>query len=127
RKGVEVQFLPGAGTALFEIDLKSGTTDVRLETMCTAITDTRGVATGGCAFDLDPTDWKYVATHSRGGDPVTVTVRGAPSNLSCVSGSNERKINFSQEDLMGGIYYWQSTTQNGVAGQTGGILPKELG
>jgi hypothetical protein len=124
---IEVQFLPGAGNTLFEIDFKNASTDVRLETMCTAITDTRGVATGGCAFDLDPTDWKYVATHSRGGEPVTVTVRAAPTNLSCVAGSNSRQISFSQEDLMGGIYYWQSTTQNGVAGKTGGIFRKDFG
>src|SRR5215471_4747943 len=124
---IEVQFLPGAGNALFEIDFKNSATDVRLETMCNAITNTRGSKSGGCAFQLDPTDWKYVATHSRGGDPVTVTVRGAPDGLACVSGSNSRAISYAAEDLAGGIYYWQSTTQNGVAGKTGGIFRKDFG
>jgi len=124
---IEVQFMPGAGNTLFEIDFASSGTDVRLETMCNAITDTRGVPTGGCAFDLDPTEWMYVATHNRGGDPVKVTVRATPTDLSCVAGSNARQINFAQEDLIGGIYYWQSTTQNGVAGKTGGIFRKDFG
>lgn len=124
---IEVQFLPGAGNALFEIDFKNSATDVRLETLCNAITNTRGSKSGGCAFQLDPTAWKYVATHNRGGDPVTVTVRAAPTDLSCVAGSNSRQISFGEEDLMGGIYYWQSTTQDGVAGKTGGIFRKDFG
>ncbi|TMQ11597.1 MAG: hypothetical protein E6J90_34300 [Deltaproteobacteria bacterium] len=124
---IEVQFLPGTGNTVFEIDFANAGTDVRFETKCTAITSTRGQATGGCAFALDPTDWSYVATHNRGGDPVTVTVRAAPENLSCVSGSNSRMISYAAEDLAGGIYYWQSTTQNGVAGKTGGIFRKDFG
>src|SRR5262249_46228490 len=90
------------------------------------ITDTRGTATGGCAFTLSPQDWNYVSNNNRGGDPVTVTVRGAPSNLSCVSGSNSRMISYAAQDLMGGIYYWQSMTVNGVAGTTGGIFRKDF-
>jgi hypothetical protein len=124
---IEVQFLPGAGNTLFEIDFKNAAIDVRFETMCNAITGTRGAKTGGCAFQLDPTDWRYVATHGRGGDPVTVTVRAAPTDLSCVAGSNSRQVSFAEQDLMGGIYYWQSTTQNGVAGKTGGIFRKDFG
>jgi hypothetical protein len=124
---IEVQFAPGMNNTLFEIDFSNSVTDVRLETMCNAVTNTRGVATGDCAFDLDPTDWGYVASHNKGGDPVTVTVRATPANMSCVGGSNSRQINFAQEDIMGGIYYWQSTTQNGIAGKTGGIFRKDFG
>jgi hypothetical protein len=124
---IEVQFLPGTGNTLFEIDFENAAIDVRFETLCNAITSTRGAKTGGCAFQLDPTYWSYVATHARGGDPVTVTVRAAPGDLSCIAGSNARQISFADEDLMGGIYYWQSTTQNGVAGKTGGIFRKDFG
>ncbi len=124
---IEVQFQPGANNTLFEVDFENAGTDVRFETMCNAITNTRGTATGGCSFDLDPTDWNFVANINRGGDPVTVTVRGVPADLSCVAGSNSRVINYAQEDLSGGIYYWQSVTQNGVAGTTGGIFRKDFG
>src|SRR5215831_18757006 len=39
---IEVQFLPGSGNALFEIDFANAGTDVRFETRCTAIASTRG-------------------------------------------------------------------------------------
>lgn len=124
---IEVQFQPGANNSLFEIDFENAVTDVRLETQCNPITSTRGAATGGCSFDLDPTDWNDVAMQNAGGDPVTVTVRGAPADLSCVAGSNSRQIKFAAQPLMGGIYYWQSMTVNGVAGKTGGIFRKDFG
>src|SRR2546423_5036081 len=123
---IEVQFLPGQGNTIFEIDFENAVTDIRYETMCNAITNTRGTATGGCAFTLSPQEWSYVSNLNAGGDPVTVTVRGAPAALSCVSGSNARMISYAEQDLMGGIYYWQSMTVNGVAGKTGGLVRKDV-
>lgn len=38
-----------------------------------------------------------------------------------------REISYAQEDLGGGIYDWQSVTQGGVAGKTGGIFRKDFG
>src|SRR5690348_12949719 len=38
---IEVQFLPGTGNAIFEVDFSNAATDVRLETRCNAITNTR--------------------------------------------------------------------------------------
>jgi hypothetical protein len=124
---IAAQFMPGNNNAFFEIDFENAATDVRLETQCNGITNTRGTDTGGCDFELDPTDWMYVAMHNRGGDPVTVTVRGMPADMSCIGGSNSREINFGQEDQNGGIYYWQSMTVGGVAGNTGGIFRKDFG
>src|SRR5712691_2303048 len=54
---IEVHFLPGSGNAIFEIDFENATTDIRIETMCNAITNTRGSTTGGCGFTLDPQEW----------------------------------------------------------------------
>jgi hypothetical protein len=124
---IDVHFLPGDGNTIFEIDFENAATDVRIETRCNPITNTRGSDTRGCGFRLDPNEWTYVSRLNRGGDPVTVTVRGAPMNLSCVSGSNSRTISYAAEDLAGGIYYWQSVTQGGVAGKTGGIFRKDFG
>jgi TolB protein len=83
--------------------------------------------TGGCDFQLSPTDWNYVSTINAGGDPVTVTVRAAPSDLSCISGSNSRMISYATEPLSGGIYYWQSIVFGTVAGKAGGIYRKDFG
>jgi hypothetical protein len=124
---IEVQFTPGSNNTLFEIDFENATTDVRLETMCNAITNTRGSATAGCSFDLDPTDWNYVATQNAGGLPVNVIVRAAPQNLSCIATSASLQISFASEPINGAIYYWQSVTQGGIAGATGGIFRKNFG
>jgi hypothetical protein len=124
---IEIQFMPGSGNSIFEIDFENSVSDVRIETPCNAITNTRGTPTGGCSFDLDAAEWNDIAMSNAGGGPVHVTVRGAPSTLSCVIGSNTRQILFASQPLSGGIYYWQSVTQGGVAGNTGGIFRKDFG
>ena len=45
---IEAQFMPGDNNTLFEIDFENAITDVRLETQCSSITNTRGSPTGGC-------------------------------------------------------------------------------
>src|SRR6185369_1474763 len=37
------------------------------------------------------------------------------------------KILFAEEDLAGGIYYWQSATFGGIGGKTGGIFSHDFG
>ncbi|HJZ87608.1 MAG TPA: hypothetical protein VKN99_20680 [Polyangia bacterium] len=125
---IAVHFMPGTGNDLFEVDFRNNATDVRVETRCNPVTDTRGNATGGCEYKLDQTVWDYVAQSNRGGDPVQVIVRGAPNNVSCAAKSDARNISFAQEDIHGGIYYWQSLVQNGMpAGTTGGIYRHDFG
>src|SRR5215813_10480672 len=91
------------------------------------VMDTRGNATGGCAYSLDQMTWDWIAQTNRGGDPLKVTVRGAPMNGSCVDHSDSRNISFATEDIHGGIYYWQSLTFMGAAGRTGGIYRHDFG
>jgi hypothetical protein len=124
---IESHFVPGAGEALFEVDFTNAVTDVRVETPCVPITDTRGFATGGCTYALDPAVWGYVAHTNRGGDPVVLTVKGAAADASCVSASPSRQVLFSQADLAGGIYYWQSIVIGTVAGKAGGIYRHDFG
>src|SRR5262249_649515 len=54
---LEVQFSPGNGNTLFEIDFENHATDVRIVTKCNPITNTRMMPTAGCGFVLDATDW----------------------------------------------------------------------
>ena len=50
---IELQFEPGAGNTLFEIDFENAATDVRVETMCNADHQhARRDATNGCVYDL---------------------------------------------------------------------------
>jgi hypothetical protein len=123
---IEVQFLPGAGNTLFEVDFENSITDVRVETKCTAITNAVGTATGGCGVTLDAATWAFIAANNAGLDALTVTVRGTPDG-SCVAGSNSRKMFFAAEPVQGAIYYWQSVVFGTLQGTAGGIYRYDFG
>ncbi len=125
---LETQFDQGTGNALFEIDYENAATDVRVETKCNPITDSKGNATNGCSYDLSQDVWDDLAKSNSGGDPLNVIVRATDSNGSCVATSmSQVAISFAQEDLNGGIYYWQSVAVAGLQGATGGIFRYDFG
>src|SRR5581483_3129762 len=88
---MQVQFMPGTGTQFYEVDFENAATDIRAATLCNPVNDTRGVATGGCSFDLDPATWAFLANSNRAGDAVKVTVR-ATTDGTCASPSGPRSI-----------------------------------
>jgi hypothetical protein len=121
---ITIQWLPGTGNNLFEIDLSNPATNVTILTKCTATMDTRGTSSGGCQLDLDPTMWTFVASSNKGGDPVKITVRGSDGN--CIApGANTVAMSFAEDDVAGGIYYWKSTVT--TAGTGGQIWVKSFG
>jgi WD40 repeat protein len=123
-----LQFDQGAGNTLFEIDYENAATDVRVETMCKAITDSKGGATNGCVYDLSQQVWDYIAQSNRGGDPLDIIIKATDASGSCVATSQTQvRISFAQEDLNGGIYYWQSVNVAGLQGATGGIFRYDFG
>lgn len=124
---IGVQFVPRTGDAYFEIDFENAMTDVRIQTTCNAVTNNRGAATGGCSFAVDAAAWPYLTARNKGGAPVEVTVRGTPTDATCVSSSASRAISFATQDVTGGVYFWQSVAQSGVLGTTGGIYGKAFG
>ncbi len=124
---IDVQFLPGTGNTLFEIDFHNAATDVRLITRCDPVTNTRGIDTGGCGFSLSEAQWRWIADVNRGGDPLHVTVRATPDDASCVAASDTRDILFATEDVQGAVYYWQSVTVGGDPGRAGGIYRFDFG
>ncbi len=125
---LEVQWVPPTGAALFEVDFENAATDVRVETICNSITSVRGVANAGCGLTLSQAEWNDISNLNRGGDPLKVTVRAAPASATCTSTSQQSiAINFAQENLTGGIYYWQSATYGGIQGTTGGIFYHDFG
>jgi hypothetical protein len=125
---LEVQWVPPAGAALFEVDFENAVTDVRVETPCNSITSVRGVQNVGCGLTLSQAEWTNIAQLNANGDPLQVTVRAAPPGLPCVTASPQTvRINFAKENLAGGIYYWQSATYGGIAGTTGGIYYHDFG
>ena len=125
---IEIQFAPGAGNTLFEVDFSNHATDVRAVTRCNPVTSVRGRMTGACGFTLSQEVWDAMVAPNRGRDPVTITVRGTTDAANCTSTAMvTRNINFSSEDIQGGIYYWQSAVYGGTAGRTGGIYLHDFG
>jgi hypothetical protein len=124
---IEVQWDHATGNTVFEIDFANKVTDVRVVQTCVPITDSRGVVTSGCGYSLSQSVWDYVAQSNRGGDPVTITVRAADATGACIAASAKRSVFFAQEDINGGIYYWQSLVANMAAGKSGGIFRYDFG
>lgn len=104
---LEIHFLPGAGNTLFELAFSNGLTDVRLYTTC------RMPMGNGCIYPMTPELWRWVAETNRGGEPVTVTVKGTDGAAREVGESPPLELSFSRDDLQGAIYYW--TTSSGTA------------
>jgi len=118
---LEFHFLPGAGNTLFELAFKSSAIDVKVYMTCTAVGS-------GCVYSPDPKVWKLITDTSRGADPVTYTLRGVnASSPAKVGVSAARTISFGQEDILGGIYYWNAGAgatmryEFGVSGSKGEV------
>jgi len=122
------QFDQGAGNSYFEIDYENAATDVRVLTQCTPITDSKGNATNGCVYDLSQQVWDYIAQSNRGGDPLNIIVRATDANGTCIATSQTQvAMSFGEEDLNGGVYYWQSVAIGVAAGAAGGIFRYDFG
>jgi hypothetical protein len=131
---IEVHFLPGAPTnQLFEVSFTNAATDVRIYTACKGATAAAGMPlNGGCVFELDQTEWDYVAETNRNGDPVTVRVRGlgCDADASKAGASATRQISYAKQDVVGTLYYWASMRAVLVQGQTvnsGGVYRYDYG
>lgn len=125
---LQLQFDQGAGNTYFEIDYENAATDVRVLTKCSPITDSKSNATNGCVYDLSQQVWDYIAQSNRGGDPLNIIVRATDANGTCIATSQTQvAISFAEEDLNGGVYYWQSVKVGLTQGATGGIFRYDFG
>jgi Tol biopolymer transport system component len=119
---IAVQWTPfGSGYSEYEVDFANSITDTRIITKCSAQTMDTGqpsAASGGCELDLTPQEWSLLSNANRGGAPVGITVRGTTDGKCATSSQSTVHLTFSEEDLLGAIYYWKSTVSaNGTGGQ----------
>ncbi len=111
---VEVHYEP-AGNTLFELHVTSPILDLKVYFACQS-------AGSGCAFSAESTVWSLLSSAGRGAEPLTYTLRGTDGSK--VGTSDKRTVLFGEEDILGGIYYWNAgagTTMRyefGVSGQT---------
>jgi hypothetical protein len=103
---LELHFYPGSGNTLFELSLSNQVTDIRVYLRCT------NPLAGGCIYLPDPTVWTWLAETNRG-RTVTVELRGTDDAGGAVGQSATQSLGFARDNIMGGIYYW--TTSSGSA------------
>lgn len=100
---------------LFELSFENAVTDVKVYLRCpkppaytdSAATPAQLTVAYGCIYTTDATLWRWLSQTNRGGDPVTVSVRGADDAGAAVGSSNSTHVSFSFDDIQGAIYYWE--------------------
>jgi hypothetical protein len=114
---IEWHYQPGPGNDLFELAVKGTLLDLKVYFGCTALG-------GGCAYTPDKTAWGILSSAGRGQDPLTTTLRGTTASGGAVGVSASQAISFGEEDILGGLYYWNAGAgatmryEFGVSGQT---------
>jgi len=99
---LEIHFIPAAGQTLFRLTFKAPTLTVVVYTGCTAVG-------GGCVYATDAAFWSALIPYARGAAPVTWSVSGVNGSApGAVGTSAQQSITFGQQDITGGIYYWNT-------------------
>lgn len=106
-RAMELHFMPGAGNTLFELALATDALALKVYFVCTPVGQ-------GCAYAPSEQVWTAMSTAGRGGPPIEYTLRAVNGQSPGPVGKSEtRRISFGEEDIVGGLYYW-----NAMAGQT---------
>jgi hypothetical protein len=94
---LEVQLQPATGTDLFEIKFTTANLSLKVYTGCVAVGS-------GCGFLPDEATWKIISDYGRG-TTMKIELRATgPSGK--VGSAAPRTMSFTDEDLLGGLYYW---------------------
>jgi hypothetical protein len=97
---LEIHFIPAPGQTLFEIAFQAPTVVLSVYVGCQPLG-------GGCVYTPDKTFWATLADEARGTAPVSYTVRGVGADGKTGT-SAPQGIQFANEDIVGGLYYWNS-------------------
>jgi TolB protein len=90
--------VPGAGQTLFELEFMNYGTVLEVYTTCTTLG-------AGCAWTPSVATWKLLADDGRGAPPLSWRVRGLDASK-IVGNSASQTMQFTGDDLIGGLYYW---------------------
>lgn len=97
---LEFHFRPN-GADVFELHVVSAAVDLRIYFGCMESVG------GGCVFTPDRSLWEVISTATRGAGPTTYTLRSADS-AGRVGESPARTITVAEENITGGLYYWNA-------------------
>jgi hypothetical protein len=125
---LSIQWTPYGGYSTYELDFSNALTDMRIITKCTSQTMDTGqpsTVSGGCEMVLRSGVMTFLTSANRGGDPITLNVRGTTDGKCASSSPKSVTLSFANADMFGAVYYWKSTASvNGVGGQ---IWAKDFG
>jgi hypothetical protein len=98
---MEFHFIPGAGQNAFELTFIGSTIEVAIYVPCTPLG-------AGCVWSPSKAIWDILSTGGRGDQPLVYTLRGLDTTAAqpVVGVSAPRTIQFSTDNLDGGLYYW---------------------
>ncbi len=102
---MEFHYMPGSGNGLFELTFQGARVQLKAYFTCTTLG-------AGCQYTPEATTWAILAMAERGGDAMSYTLRGIPMGAAAgspVGMSATQKISFGQEDIVGGLYYWNAS------------------
>jgi hypothetical protein len=100
---MELQWMPAAGTTLFDWRLLGETIDLNLYTPCNAVG-----TTGGCKLVPDATTWASIVSTLEGDDPVTLSVVAVGSTAGQFGTSAGQPLQFASTGVQGGLYYFNT-------------------
>jgi hypothetical protein len=102
---LEIHFLPGANNTVFELTVSGDFDELKVYLRCAVPLN------GGCVYQPDPAVWGALAAGNRG-RTVTFVLKGTDDTGSEVGESAPLKVAFSFDDILGGLYYWTTTTKS---------------
>jgi hypothetical protein len=108
---LEVHWKPGLDNQLFEVSFKSATSEIVYYSRCGGGS---GFEAGSCAFELDEAGYGYLAESNRGSGPVKLRVRGTDDAAIAHGESTAFDIEFAENRVDGGLYYWKTSEPQGI-------------
>jgi WD40 repeat protein len=110
-KQLEVHFQPGSTkNTLFRVSFSSAAANIVYYARCGNGNITApGLVQGACALHLDQTGYGYLAQSNAGQGNVVLTVAGTDDTGTGYGVSTSTSLQFAQEPVNGGVYYWTVT------------------
>jgi hypothetical protein len=124
---LEVHWTPGPAnnTTLYKVEFSSTVADIVYFVRCGTVSNGSIVA-GACALQLDATGYGYLAASNAGAGNVTLAVSGTDDTGTSYGTSAAFNIQFAQNPVNGGVYYWDVTDTQIMDFQFGsvGVAPQ---
>jgi hypothetical protein len=107
--GIEIHFTPGAGNTLFEVNVVGPLSSVKSYVRCVT-----PAGVNGCIYLPDPGLWSSIARSNAGQGPIQLFVRGTDDAGTSVGASQTFHLQFSEDDVMGALYYWTTSGNTAI-------------